>query len=97
MANTSYSSFAEIETVVRGFESCRIQPSQFNHRAHLTVALWYLSQGELPQQAAIRMRVSLQRFLNHHNIKGYNETMTLFWMRLLRRSHAGFETTTLTL
>jgi len=79
-----YKTIAEVIAVVRGFESCTTQPSEFAHRSHLTVALWYLSESPL-KEAAERMRASLLRFIEHNNLKGYNETMTLFWMKLLNR------------
>ena len=81
-----YESPAEIERVVRGFESCGLPPSEFTHAAHLTVALWYLSRLTAPE-AAGRMRAGLYRFLDHHGVgQGkYNETITLFWIKLIRK------------
>lgn len=70
----------EIKTLVDKFESCGLHPSQFKHEAHLTVALWYLLQFS-QAQATERMRENLRKLLRHYNIEGYNETMTLFWMR----------------
>jgi hypothetical protein len=81
-----YESLDEMERVVRGFESCRLSPEEFTHRAHLTVALCYLRRLTVPL-AAERMRASLLRFLDHHNVarEKYNETITLFWIKLLRK------------
>ena len=75
----------EIEDVARRFESCAIPPDEFNHLAHLTVALWYLSQLSVPEAHA-RMRTNLQRYLAHHgHDQGrYHETITLFWIKLIR-------------
>jgi hypothetical protein len=76
-----YQSEREIESVVRGFESCETGKDQFKHRHHLVVAVWYLQ--TLSREAAIeRMRASLLRFLDHHGIdKGkYSETITVFWI-----------------
>ncbi|HEV2913608.1 MAG TPA: hypothetical protein VGX92_10035 [Pyrinomonadaceae bacterium] len=79
-----YESASEVEAIVRGFEACSIPPSEFKHRAHLTVALWYLKR--LPSaEATASMRASLFRFINHHGAQGYNETLTIFWLRLVRR------------
>lgn len=78
-----YQSIAEIEAVVRGFEDCTIPPAKFTHRAHLTVALCYLSQSAF-EEAATQMRVGLNRFLKHHHAQGYHETITLFWLKLVR-------------
>ena len=81
-----YQSLDEIEAVVRGFESCTLLPSDLDHGAHLTVALWYLSR--LTDAGAARaMRAGLYRFLDHHGIgrEKYNETITLFWVRRIRK------------
>lgn len=81
-----YESPDEMEMVVRGFESCTLSPSEFTHTAHLTVALWYLKGLTVPL-AAERMRAGLLRFLDHHNVgrEKYNETITLFWIKLIRK------------
>jgi len=79
-----YRTIAQVIAVVRGFESCTTQPLAFTHQFHLTVALWYLSESPL-KEAAERMRASLLRFIEHNNLRGYNETITLFWMKLLNR------------
>jgi hypothetical protein len=74
----------EIEELVESFESCAVPPAEFDHGAHLSVALWYLSQ--LPPAAATeRMRAGLHRYTAHNNAQAnYNETLTLFWLRLVR-------------
>ncbi len=73
----------EIEKLVLSFESCTIAPAAFDHGAHLTVALWYLSQFS-EADATGRMRAGLHRFTAHHNSQAYNETLTLFWLTLVR-------------
>ena len=79
-----YHSTEEIEAVVRKFESCELPLEEFNHRAHLTVALWYLLQ--LPVvEATGHMRTSLHRFINYYGRQGYNETITLFWVKITHR------------
>jgi hypothetical protein len=83
-AQNPYASADEVETVVRGFEACTTKPSEFTHGAHLTVALWYLS-GLTLAEATERMRAGLLRFLNHYGEQGYNETITIFWLRLAQR------------
>jgi hypothetical protein len=78
---------AEIEALVRGFEGCTLPDSEFDHPAHLTVALSYLYLSRLTvPEAATRLRAALYRFLEHHghDRQKYHETITLFWIKLVR-------------
>lgn len=83
-----YRNAYEVESVVRNFEACTTPPAEFTHEAHLTVALWYLSRLSLTD-ATERMRDGLFRFLNHYNERGYNETITVFWLKVVRNFLAG--------
>lgn len=76
-----YDTEAEIEQVVRGFETCTTAKEEFHHREHLTVAVWYL-QTLGREEAVERMRTGLKRFLNHHGVdpKKYSEEVTVFWV-----------------
>lgn len=75
----------EVVEVVRKFESCEFADSEFTHGAHLTVALLYVS-SLTEDEATERMRVGLFRFLDHLGAdrQKYNETITRFWIRLVR-------------
>ena len=79
-----YKSQSELEAVVRGFETCSLGKDEFPHKAHLTVAVWYLTTSSL-DQATDRMRAGLHLFLDHHGVgrQKYNETLTIFWMRAI--------------
>jgi hypothetical protein len=69
----------EAQAVVRKFEDCEFSPEEFRHLDHLTVITCYLE--ELPVRAALgRMRAALKKFTAHHKAKGYNETITRFWV-----------------
>jgi hypothetical protein len=75
----------EIERLVENFEACTVAPAEFDHGAHLAVALWYLSELPAPLAEA-RMRAGLHRYTAHHHAEAmYNETITLFWLKLVRR------------
>ena len=79
-----YSSEDEIESVVRGFETCETDKSAFKHREHLTVAVWYLQ--TLDTEAAVeRLRMALLRFVDHHGVprEKYSEEVTVFWFELV--------------
>lgn len=70
---------SEIREVVCKFEACEFSPQEFHHRDHLTVIACYLE--ELPVRAALeRMRTALKKFTAYHKAKGYNETITRFWV-----------------
>ena len=79
-----YRSSVQIAQLVREFEAATLAPDQFTHHAHRTVALYYLA--HLPfAEAADTMRTHIQHFAAaHHQSQLYHETITIFWMRLLR-------------
>ncbi len=72
---------------IRAFEDCTLPFEQWKHRAHLRVAYLYLR--ELPFDPALaKMRASIQRYNAATNTpesleRGYHETMTVAWMRLV--------------
>ena len=80
-----YRSDEQITQLVRAFENGTLTADQFNHHAHITVALWYLSQMPF-EEAMTSMRTSVHYFAVRHHLHNqiYHETITGFWMRLLR-------------
>jgi hypothetical protein len=82
----SFSNQSEIEAVVEGFESCETPADAFTHRHHLVVATWYLH-NNTEEEALKKMKSGLIKFLTFHGegIAKYNETMTLFWLKMVRR------------
>lgn len=74
---------AEIEALVGAFEAGTLGKAEFNHFAHMTVAVWYLTR--LPyEQAVAALRTSIKHFAAvHGHDQLYHETITLFWMRVL--------------
>lgn len=75
----------EIERLVEEFESGALPPSEFKHRAHLAVALWYETAFEGDEPLA-RMRRSILHYIERNGIDPglYNETLTSFWVRRVR-------------
>jgi hypothetical protein len=80
----TYNAAAQVESVIEGFESCTTDKENFKHQDHLTVAVCYLQNAKI-DEATVKLRTSLQRFLNHHNVDRlkYNETITVFWLELV--------------
>ncbi|WP_341525727.1 hypothetical protein WKK05_24535 [Nostoc sp. UHCC 0302] len=78
-----------VVTLVQQFEDCTLPRTDWNHAAHLTIAVWYLSQYS-ESEATIRIRTGIQHY-NHCNgiantkNSGYHETLTLFWIFIARR------------
>lgn len=82
--NGEYQTIEQIENLLVSFNNCTLARSEWNHAAHLKVALWYLTQYE-KKQAINLIRQSIQRYNTAQNIQatptgGYHETLTLFWV-----------------
>ena len=85
---TVYRNAAEVLALIRDFKFCTLPREQWTHRAHLTVALWHQLRYPWPEAVEL-MRDGIKRYNDAHGIvqtkeSGYHETMTLFWMRLVR-------------
>jgi hypothetical protein len=78
-----YRSSDQITQLVHAFEAGTLAPAEFDHHAHMTVALWYLSQMPFAEATAT-MRTNIQHFAaRYQQSQLYHETITGFWMRLL--------------
>lgn len=78
----TFTSLDEIEALATAFEACSIAPAAFSHREHLAVCLHYLTRLGYAR-TVVAMREGLFKFLRHHGLDGYNETITLFWLKRL--------------
>ena len=79
----------EIERLVSEFESCTLPRDEWNHRAHLTVGLWYLASRSLKEATGL-IRASIQKYNHACGIvttkeSGYHETITLFYVWLVSK------------
>jgi hypothetical protein len=75
----------EIESLVRTFEAGTLPKPEWTHRAHLTVALWYLRRHPRAE-ATRRIRDGIKSYnARHGNAAGYHETITLAWVALVDR------------
>ena len=65
------------------FERGTLDPAQFNHRVHLSVAWSYLQRDGFPE-GAVRFRQDLQRYVAKVGAEGkYHETITWAYLVLL--------------
>ncbi len=86
------------EISIRAFESQRIAPEAWDHRAHLTIAYLYLRAHGLGE-ATLRMRRGIKALNEAHGTpeaidRGYHETLTVAWLRVLdamMRAHGAGE------
>lgn len=84
--NGKYRNIGEIEGLVRSFEDATIGRDEWKHAEHMVVALWYLSENDLPA-ATDKMRSGIMNLLENgfgvdlSNEMPYHETITVFWMR----------------
>lgn len=83
-----YASLEEIEEDVRRFESAAFTAAEMDHARHVVVAVRHLEGSDF-DGALEAMRRDLRRFLAAHGApKAYNETITVFYMRLLAKFFA---------
>jgi hypothetical protein len=84
----SYNHEHEISQVLAKFESCTLPRPMWTHRAHLTIALWYLRNHPMPEatrlirQGILNLNDSLGIISDRDS--GYHETITLFFVGLIR-------------
>jgi len=81
----------EIEHLVQSFEAGTVPVTDFHHREHLIVALWYAANYE-PHEALSRVRAGLLHLLavNGKPATAYREDVTALWML---RAHEYFRFT----
>jgi hypothetical protein len=74
---------AEVEALLRAFESCELNPEEFKHYQHLAVALCYVV--DLPfDEASARMCAGIKKLAAAYGKSGYHETITRFWLAVVR-------------
>jgi len=82
-----YEHLDEIESLAARFADCSLPCVEWTHRAHLTVGLWTLREYA-PDAALRRIRVGIQRYNAACGVvttptRGYHETITCFYMRMI--------------
>jgi hypothetical protein len=71
------------------FESCSLQRSDWDHRAHVRMAWLYLREHGL-EAAVTRMREGIFRYdEGTDQLCNYHETLTRFWMHFIARGLEG--------
>lgn len=85
----AYKSSIEVEELISAFESCTLPRSEWTHRAHLTVGMWYLLQHS-KEKATVLIRESIRKYNQACGIlttkeSGYHETITLFYVHVISK------------
>ena len=82
-----FESAAEIEQLVLAFEDATLPRSEWTHRAHLTVATWYLAKHSvamatpLIREGILKLNATLGIVSDADH--GYHETITRFYIGLI--------------
>ena len=84
-----FTSAEEVHRLVAAFMDQSLPHVRWTHRAHLTVALWYTTHHP-PEHALELMREGIHRLNAAHGLvptptRGYHETITRLYMRLVAR------------
>ena len=85
-----FTSEHQVSLLVSGFESGLLPRGRWTHAAHLAVVTWYLRRYP-ESDATERMIAGIQRYNRASGSDGYHETITLFWLALVRRFLQGIE------
>src|SRR3954467_7726616 len=92
-----YNETKEIEELIAAFDACTLPRPSWTHRAHLTIAVWYLrahpvaAAGPLIKQGILKLNSSLGIVSDLDS--GYHETITQFFTGLVRHHLDGIEDT----
>ena len=70
------------ETFLRAFEACTLPFAQWTHRCHVRLA-WTCLDRHSFDDALVRVRNGIQRYIRANDRPGYHETMTVAWMRII--------------
>jgi hypothetical protein len=84
----SQSKELDLERLIELFQSAALPQSEWTHRAHLRVALFYLRTYS-PEESLKRLREAIQNLNLFHGVYtnrdgGYHETRTRVWLAVLR-------------
>ncbi|MGB4773962.1 MAG: hypothetical protein WBP45_02205 [Daejeonella sp.] len=82
-----YSNEEEINKLITEFTNQILPIERWTHEAHLIVALWFLNRYTM-EEAACYLRSGIISYNTHVGtenspVKGYHETMTLFWIKVI--------------
>jgi hypothetical protein len=77
----------DVPRLVARFEDCTLPKEEWTHQAHLSVGLWYASRLRY-EEALVAVREGIRRLNAVHGVpttptRGYHETITRFYMRVL--------------
>jgi hypothetical protein len=82
-----YQNENEIEDLISAFINKTLPKEKWTHEAHLTAALWHLVKHDyLEAVCLIKSRIisyNLSTGGENTSMRGYHETITIFWMKLI--------------
>jgi hypothetical protein len=89
---SAYPTTDAVRDIIAAFESLELPRADWTHRAHLTVAAWYVMWYG-PDTALERVRDGIRRYNAANGVAqtptgGYHETLTRFYVRLVARAVA---------
>jgi len=88
-----------LRSLIAGFEDGSLPRASWDHRAHLAVAAWYVSNHNRTE--AIRRFVdgicayNLANGIRQTRTSGYHHTITMFWLTFIQGLLKGFKGTSL--
>ncbi|HET9725341.1 MAG TPA: hypothetical protein VFP28_00400 [Gemmatimonadales bacterium] len=86
-ADRPWATAHEVTDLVSRFAAGTLPATEWTHRAHLTVALWY-AEHHAPAEALNLVRAGILRLNQAHGVpttptRGYHETITRFYMQVV--------------
>ena len=87
LADRPWATSQEVTDLVARFADGTLPASEWTHRAHLTVALWYATH-HAPAEALHLVREGIRRLNQAHGVpttptRGYHETITRFYLQVV--------------
>jgi hypothetical protein len=85
----------QLETLVKDFEAGRLVKGEWHHAEHLAICFWYLYRTDL-LAAIFRLKLGILKYNERDGVpqtieRGYHETITLFFVKLVKKYVDGID------